>query len=143
MLNSRQYGVPYDVPAHLFIHETRPTSAAEAYRCITVSDTGIGGWSDMSMDTALQNPAVQGSLCSTIVNGRHVLLYSGCDSKTARVNLSVRWSVDDGKTWSLPIRIVNQAAYSDLVVVNNTVYVIYESQPNQDLYLVAFPIRNS
>ena len=138
MLNSRQFTVPYNSTESQYC---RPASAYEAYRYITVSDTGIGGWSDTRMDTALQNPSVQGSMYSTTVNGQHVLLYIGCDSQTERKNLSVRCSYDDGKSWSSPIRIESSyASYSDLVIVDGTVYVIYESHPNKDLFLTSFSL---
>lgn len=145
MLNSRQYTVSYDtdtsVPGTNTYNLGKPDSADEAYRYITVSDTGIGGWSDTRMDTALQNPSVQGSMYSTTVNGQHMLLYIGCDSQIARENLSVRCSYDDGKSWSSPIRIESSyASYSDLVIVDGTVYVIYESHPNKDLFFTSFSL---
>ncbi|MBQ8213721.1 MAG: exo-alpha-sialidase [Clostridia bacterium] len=147
MLNSRQYTVSYDtdtsVPGTNTYNLGKPDSADEAYRYITVSDTGIGGWSDTRMDTALQNPSVQGSMVSATVNGQHVLIYIGCDSKTARENLSVRCSYDDGKSWSSPIRVKSSSAsYSDLVIVDQTVYVIYESHPNEKLFLTSFSLSN-
>ena len=147
MLNSRQYTVPYNtdtsVPGTTTYNLGKPDSADEAYRYITVSDTGIGGWSDTRMDTALQNPSVQGSMASATVNGQHVLLYVGCDSKTNRANLSVRCSYDDGKSWSSPIRVQSSSAsYSDLVIVDQTVYVIYESHPNEKLFLTSFSLSN-
>ena len=137
MLNSRQFTISYNDPRK-DEYPSYPESADYAYRYITVSDTGIGGWSDTRMDTALQNPSVEGSMYSATVNGRHVLLYAGCDSKTARENLSVRCSYDDGKSWSSPIRIASLASYSDLVIVGQTVYVIYESWPEEELYLTSF-----
>ena len=141
MLNSRQYSVPYDTTAEEYKDHSRPASESEAYRYITVSDTGIGGWSDTRMDTNLKNPSIQGSVYSTTVNDQYVLLYSGCDSTKQRENLSVRCSYDDGKSWSNPIVIESSAAlYSDLVIINGTVYVIYESNPTKNLYLTSFSL---
>ena len=59
---------------------------------------------------------------------RNVILFSNPASSDKRVNMTVRASFDDGKTWSLKRFLFNgPSAYSDLAVLNNgEVVCLYE-----------------
>lgn len=121
MVNSRQYGLPYD--------EANPNrTEEEAYRAVSISPTGIGGWSDTYFDTTLIDPACEGNICSTTINGKRALLFVNCASKTDRWDLTVRCSFDDGRSWvSKTVYLDRVGWYSDIAVDSDgTVYVIHE-----------------
>lgn len=63
---------------------------------------------------------------------RSVLLFSNPDSKTARKNISIKVSYDDGKTWSVSNKILldeeKSRGYSCLTSIDdNTIGILYES----------------
>lgn len=121
MVNSRQYGLPYD--------EASPNrTEEEAYRAVSISKTGVDGWTDTYFDKTLIDPACEGSICSTKINGKHALLFVNCANKTDRKDLTVRCSFDNGRSWvSKSVYLDEVAWYSDITVdANGTVYVIHE-----------------
>ena len=66
-----------------------------------------------------------------LADGRHVLFFSNPNSKTRREQMTVRISLDDGKTWPADKQVLldeKGGAYSSLVMVNDiTQGVLYES----------------
>ncbi len=123
MLNSRQYGLPYN--------EAEPNrTEEEAYRAVTVSKTGIDGWSETRFDETLIDPACEGSITSTKINGKHALLFVNCASKTKRRDLTVRCSFDNGHSWVEKTPYLSYVGwYSDIAVApDGTVYVIHEGE---------------
>lgn len=98
-------------------------------RHLSFSSTGINAWSEVRADTDLPDPGCQGSMISTTINGQHAILFVNCADQKDRTNLTVRCSLDDGKTWvSETVKIDGACGYSDIAVGSNgTVYVLYES----------------
>ena len=129
MVNSRQFGVSYD---STLTGHTRPTGENDAYRRMSVSSDGVSGWSATQV-TSLADPACQGSLCSegVTVNGvnKHALLFTNCNNKTKRQNLTLRCSFDDGKTWEKQVELeTSDGGYSDVAIDNGgKIYVVYEN----------------
>jgi sialidase-1 len=87
------------------------------FRQTSRSLNGGRSWSSLVQDTALPEPVCQASLIRLWQQGRKpVLAFSNPASQKARVNMTVRWSMDGGKTW--PVSKVVHAgpsAYSNLV----------------------------
>ncbi|WP_316811846.1 sialidase family protein [Pedobacter heparinus] len=85
---------------------------------------------------ALPEPTCMASIIRQdfVQNGkkRSVLLFSNPDSKTARKNMSIKVSYDEGKTWSANKKILldeeKSRGYSCLTSIdNNTIGILYES----------------
>ena len=78
--------------------------------------------------TELVDPRCEGSLTSTVKNGKQVLLHCNCAS-TDRTHLTVKASLDGGNKWSAGYTVwAGYAAYSDMVMLDdNTVGVFYEN----------------
>ena len=124
MLNSRQYPLPW-------CESKPPRDEEKSCRTVTVSATGVDGWSETREDRALIDPACEGSLCAAEIEGMpRLLLFSNCASRTKRWNLTVRVSTDDGKSWrEPPTELCHVGWYSDLAVDEHsgTVYVLHEN----------------
>jgi hypothetical protein len=90
----------------------------------TAGGTACG---DFGIDLALTSPVtphwtgiVAGVVGVTAAHGVNVV-FSGPGSATARANMTVRVSVDDGKSWGVPTAVwVGPAGYSDLAFVGGT-----------------------
>lgn len=81
---------------------------------------------------ALPEPVCMASLIAhTLVDGRRVLFFSNPNSKTKRENMTVRASLDDGRTWPGDKQVVldeKGGAYSSLVMIDaHTLGILYES----------------
>ena len=90
-------------------------------RQTSVSTDGGSHWSELCQDTALIEPVCQASLIRCEPNGtKPFLAFSNPASQDSRVNMTVRISYDDGKTW--PVKTVlytGPSAYSNLVLLSN------------------------
>ena len=126
MVNSRQ---------HTWTDKKAP------FRHVSISKTGIDGWSETVPDTALIDPACMGSICSVDIDGLpHAILFVNCSTLSGRRNVTVKCSFDDGKTWTGELIIDKQnGGYSDIAVdKNGKVYVIYEIVAGKSLNLATF-----
>lgn len=102
-------------------------------RAVSVTQDKGKTWSRHASDHgALPEPVCMASLIAHRLNdGRHVLFFSNPNSKTKRENMTVRVSLDDGKTWPSHRQILldkKGGAYSSLVMVDEeTLGILYES----------------
>ena len=127
MLNSRQFHVPYTSNNP---NGNKPEGEQDARRRVSISSTGIDAWSDTVIDTALPDPACEGSMTSVALeNDEHAVLFVNNNSTTDRKNLTIYCSFDDGTSWSKSILLDAECgAYSDVAVgKDGTVYVVHES----------------
>jgi sialidase-1 len=106
----------------------------EGFRGIATSDDGGATWSEISQEKQLPCPKCQGSLLRC---DEHRLLVSNpfppapVEGKTsgARVNLTIRSSTDDGKTWPVAKRLhEGPSAYSTLArLPDGAILCLYET----------------
>jgi sialidase-1 len=82
-------------------------------RAVSVSPDGKGNFTEPRFDDGLRDPQCFGSLLA--LPGKGLIAYSGCDSETARENLTVKLSRDGGRTWFADIHVYDKAGYSDIV----------------------------
>lgn len=100
-------------------------------RAVSVTTDLGGNWTVHSSDHhSLPEPVCMASLIShKLKDGRTVLFFSNPNHKSKRRNMTVRMSLDDGKTW--PKHVVldrDGGAYSSLVMVNrDTLGILFES----------------
>jgi sialidase-1 len=94
------------------------------------------------LDPQLITPTVASSIIryGWAKDGKGVLLFSGPDHPRLRVNMTVRLSRDDGKTWSSAKTIDRgPAAYSDMVVQSDgMIGLLYERGNEGGIYYVSF-----
>ena len=94
---------------------------AERMRAIAFSDTGIGGWSQPYFEKNLADPVCQGSMDTRGGAVYHI----NCAAKDGRNMLTVKRSSDAFATVE-SILVDELGGYSDLVVTDSGVFVIYE-----------------
>jgi len=119
--------------------------AGKNRRAVSISRDGGLTWTDPVLDDALIEPVCQASLIAFGKGRRRVLLFSN-PASTERVNMTVRLSRDEGKSWSVSKTIhAGPSAYSNLVELKgNTVGLLYE-RGDADRYeritFARFPIQ--
>ena len=99
------------------------------YRKYSTSSDGGETWSAPQTDNGLIDCACQGS----IINDGNCLFFSNAASATERINITVKKSDDDGKTWSGQYIVYpGKSGYSDLVEISDDkVAVYYEGGKNR------------
>ena len=114
-------------------------------RAVALSSDGGLSWSAPAFDETLVEPVCQASLIGIGKGKRRVLLFSN-PASTQRVNMTVRLSRDDGKSW-VAFRTVYQgpSAYSNLVELGRGVvgllYERGEKSPYERISFARFPLR--
>jgi sialidase-1 len=101
-------------------HKTRLTS---------VSADGGQNWGKVQTDSALIEPICQGSLLNySLSKKKSVLLFINPASTTARANITLRASFDDGHTWpKKQVVYSGPSAYSDIAIYKKQVACLYEA----------------
>jgi len=114
-------------------------------RAVALSSDGGLSWSAPAFDETLVEPVCQASLIGIGKGKRRVLLFSN-PASTQRVNMTVRLSRDDGKSW-VASRTVYEgpSAYSNLVEIGRGVvgllYERGEKSPYERISFARFPLR--
>ncbi len=66
------------------------------------------------------DPGCNGSIISYNLNGKKLLFLSNLNNQYSRKELVIRYSFDDGETWSKPHIIYSEeAAYSSMTIMKN------------------------
>lgn len=112
-------------------NRNRSDKSATNGRAVSVTDDLGKSWTTHSSDHgSLPEPVCMASLIShRLSDGRTVLFFSNPNDRSKRRNMTVRMSLDDGRTWPKSISLDdNGGAYSSLVMVNDeTLGILYES----------------
>ncbi|GAB3249516.1 sialidase family protein [Larkinella harenae] len=98
-------------------------------RLLSLSKRGGEKWEPVRVAQDLPDPVCQGSMIDYQPRrGKHVLLFSNPNSPTSRENLTIRFSTDDGQSWSAGKTVYGgPSAYSDLVIQQDgNIGVLYE-----------------
>lgn len=93
-------------------------------------------------DSTLVDPACNGSLIRYNHNGHNLLLFSNANHPEKRENLTVRYSKDEGKTWSNgKVIYAGGSAYSSLTVLaNGDIGVFFEKDGYKENVFVRFEL---
>lgn len=99
------------------------------YRKTSLSKDGGITWSALQQDTSLPEPVCQASLIRLWQNKKNTsLAFSNPATQKKRENMTVKWSYDLGKTWTVS-RVVHTgpSAYSNLVELSlNKIGLLFE-----------------
>lgn len=119
--------------------------AGKNQRAVSISRDGGLTWTPPVLDEALVEPVCQASLIGFGQGKRRVLLFSN-PAATERVNMTVRLSRDEGKTWSLSKTVhAGPSAYSNLIELKgNEVGLLYErgeTNRHERITFARFPLR--
>ncbi|MGI6074523.1 MAG: sialidase family protein [Fermentimonas sp.] len=109
------------------------------YRTVAYSEDGGETWSPSKQDYALPDPTCQASLLNGFAEGKHTLFFSNAAS-SSRVNMTIKKSIDDGKTWPY-FYVVNEgpSAYSDVVMISDSeIGILYENGKNNPYEKISF-----
>ena len=117
-------------------------------RALARSSDGGVTWGELVFDETLIEPVCQASFLrytDAESGGKNRLLFSNPGSKTDRVNMTVRLSYDEGKTWPVAKSLYEgKSAYSSLAVLpDKTIACIYErgeERYSENLYLARFTL---
>lgn len=114
-------------------------------RNTSISTDGGQTWANVQNDSLLIEPICQGSLLNTTLNKKPVLLFINPASKSKRMNLTLRRSGDDGKSWSSSVVIYpGPSAYSDIAVYRKKyIAILYEAGINKPYEGIAFKLTDS
>lgn len=96
-------------------------------RAFAQSETGFDGWHGLHFNACIPDPICMGSMC--FANGK--IYHINCESKNKRENLTVKISQDGFKTFKR-ILIDELGGYSDIAVKDDTLYVLYERDIEND-----------
>ncbi|MBO5022998.1 MAG: exo-alpha-sialidase [Clostridia bacterium] len=100
---------------------------AQHMRAFAISKTGFDGWGSLHFNGCFPDPVCMGSMC--FANGK--IYHINCESKDKRENLTVKISKDSFKTFER-IFVDTVGGYSDIVVKDDTLYVLYERDIEND-----------
>jgi len=99
-------------------------------------------------DSTLLDPACNASFVRynsrKKTRNKNLLLFSNANSKTERKNITLRSSIDEGKTWSKGVTIYNgNAAYSSLTILKNgDIGLLFEKNNYSDIVFVTIPYKS-
>jgi hypothetical protein len=119
-------------------------------RQVAVSDDGGATWKDQRFDLALIEPICQAAIerCRRPDEGKQeVILFSNPASRDSRVRMTVRASLDEGRTWPLSrVLHAGPSAYSDLAVLPDgelaCLYEAGEDSPYESIVFADFPLSS-
>lgn len=99
--------------------------AAEKCRYVSFSSDGGASWTAPAFDFNLPDPCCAAGLC----RAGNAILFSNCESRSGRVNLTLKKSSNGGASWErLPI--AETGGYSDVVYsdASGKAYVLFETE---------------
>ena len=114
-------------------------------RGISYSEDGGATWSNPTNCDALPDPICQGSILTTKILDKTVVISCNASSAISRINLTLKASTDDGITWSNGY-VVNPgfSAYSDISMLQSgEIGVLYENSSSSKYDRISFVSVNT
>lgn len=125
------------------LQNIRYQNRKEGHRILAFSNSGGEAWDTVYIAKELPDPVCQGSMISLKHRGRHILLFSNPSSQTKRERLTVRASVDNGKSWPASFLVdAGPSAYSDIVQVRrDEIGVLYEKGNDGGIFYTSIALK--
>jgi sialidase-1 len=121
---------------------SRPSDGS-GYRKVAISTDGGVTYSTPTSETQLPDPGNNGAITRMYPNAAQgsaeakVLLFTNANSKTSRSNGTIRYSCDDGTTWSAGAVFESGAmSYSTVTALGGDKFGIFYEGPNNDLIYI-------
>lgn len=134
------------------IMSTRNQKGDVKQRIIAFSSDGGETWDNQYFDEALPDPVCQASILDIgDKNGKTILAHSNASDTKDRNNLTIKISLNEGKTWELTIAVDSTSdpkklpwtAYSDLVKIDEkTIGILYERDNYRQIVFKPIGWRN-
>ena len=113
-------------------------------RAIAYSKNGYCGFTALTPDEALTDPICFGSCATYSRDGIHGIIFANCDHEKERKNVTVRLSLDDGKTWCCS-RVIDadRGGYVECGVDNASgdIFVLYEENGGVKCHMAVFDLE--
>lgn len=121
---------------------SRPSDGS-GYRKVATSTDGGETWSTPASETQLPDPGNNGAITRMYPDAAHgsanakILLFTNANSKTSRSNGTIRYSCDDGKTWSSgAVFQSGSMSYSTVTALGDDRFgIFYEGDSNDLVYI--------
>ncbi|KAJ5206506.1 Neuraminidase [Penicillium cf. griseofulvum] len=121
---------------------SRPSDGS-GYRKVAISTDGGVNWSTPKTETQLPDPGNNGSIARAYPDAKQgsadakILLFTNANSKSSRSNGTIRYSCDDGKTWSSgSVFQKSTTSYSTVTPLGGDRFgIFYEGAGNELIYL--------
>ena len=108
------------------------------YRGRAYSKTGFSDWTGYEADTSLPDPhCFASTITYALSDGREILLFSNCASKSSRKNVTLSGSFDGGKKWEL-CRMIDESngGYVEMNTDGKYIYILYEHNAGEKMSFV-------
>ena len=131
-----------DGTVYMNARNNRDTSGTANYRAWTVSHDGGISWGPVAHDPVLVDPVCQGSVLASRDSAGHLVFLFSNPASLRRQRMTVRLSMDEGRTWPKSMLLYEgPAAYSDLVELGDGWYgCLYERDGYRHLTFARFPL---
>lgn len=125
------------------LQNIRYQNKAVGRRMLAFSKAGGGEWDTVYISEHLPDPVCQGSMININFKKKHLLLFSNAASEKVRERMTIRASVDDGKSWFASFLVdPGPSAYSDLVQVKaGIIGILYEKGNEGGIVYAGIPLK--
>ncbi|KXG53360.1 Neuraminidase [Penicillium griseofulvum] len=121
---------------------SRPSDGS-GYRKVAISTDGGVNWSTPKTENQLPDPGNNGAIARAYPDAKQgsaeakILLFTNANSQSSRSNGTIRYSCDDGKTWSAgSVFQKGTTSYSTVTALGGDRYgIFYEGAGNELIYL--------
>ena len=114
------------------------------HRAVAYSKNSYCDFTPLKADKTLTDPICFGSVSAYNYGGTHALIFANCDHSEKRENVTVKVSLDDGRTWQYK-KVIDptRGGYVETAVNNKTgeIYVLYEEQFGTKCHLATFDLE--
>lgn len=139
-----------ELPAGRLLLNMRNYDAAKKNRQVAMSDDGGMTWTDQQFDAALIEPNCQAAVerySWPEADRRSVILFSNPADQTRRVNMTLRASFDEGRTWTASrVLHAGPSAYSALGVLSDgriaCLYEAGQAHPYETITWASVPLSS-
>lgn len=114
------------------------------HRAVAYSKNGYCDYSPLTADKGLTDPICFGSCATYAREGVHGIVFANCDHESERKNVTVRLSLDDGRTWAYKKVIdADHGGYVECGVDNETgdIFVLYEENWGARCHMAIFDLK--